>query len=312
MRCLRLVLGLSLWLVACDGESSSGGSGADGGAGGVGGAGGSGGTAGAGGDFGECQPHVSGADPDFAQTEGRFRLRAQDGFAIFEGRVLDGAPFEFHVEEEREGQCRLLGFTPSNCTPDCDFGSFCVDGACVAPGASIDAGALTLTEFLDEPVSIMESENSYYWSIEPLANANARATLSAEGSVAGEFSLSACVPTAVTPTEDWSQLMEARAAGEDVTLTWSDAAEGARISMRMTTGIGTHGGISPVEIECEGPDTGSLTLPGAYLDALFEDGWGCGECGDNHLFRYYAADAEVAAGTVRFRTESEHVFFFHP
>ena len=182
----------------------------------------------------------------------------------------------------------------------------------MSPSVSIDAGSLTLTEFMNEPIDVMRAENSYYWSIEPLTGSAGRATLTAVGGDAGDFALSTCVPTAVAPTDDWSLLMGARADGEDVTLAWSDPIEGARISMRMTTGIGTHGGISPVEIECEGPDTGSLTLPGVYLDALFVDGWSCGECGDNHLFRYFAKDGEVSSGTVRFQSESEHVFFFHP
>jgi hypothetical protein len=116
----------------------------------------------------------------------------------------------------------------------------------------------------------------------------------------------------MTPSEDWTALMEARAPGEDVTLTWSDPLPGARFYLRMTTGIGTHGGISPVEVECEGPDTGSLTLPGPYLDDLFAQGWACGECGDNRVQRYVAAEAALSGATARFSAQAEAFFYFHP
>ena len=43
-------------------------------------------------------------------------------------------------------------------------------------------------------------------------------------------------------------------------------ASAASFTPRPKTCVGTRGGISPVEVECEGPDTGELTIPGAYCD----------------------------------------------
>ena len=80
----------------------------------------------------------------------------------------------------------------------------------------------------------------------------------------------------------------------------------------MTTGIGTHGGISPIEIECEGPDVGTLEIPGSYLDQLFEDGWSCGECGNNDLRRYVADEGDLSTGKARFTAETWSTFFFQP
>jgi hypothetical protein len=114
------------------------------------------------------------------------------------------------------------------------------------------------------------------------------------------------------PVGDWSGLLAARAPGQPVTLTWSDPVDSARIYLRMTTGIGTHGGISPVEIECEGPDVGMLELPGAYLDALYESGWSCGECGDNTLVRYHVDETDAGGTTVQLRTEATVGFWFIP
>jgi hypothetical protein len=95
-------------------------------------------------------------------------------------------------------------------------------------------------------------------------------------------------------------------------LTWSDPVDTARIYLRMTTGIGTHGGISPVELECEGPDVGMLELPGAYLDSLYADGWACGECGGNDLVRYHADEVDAGGTTVQLRTEATVGFWFIP
>lgn len=245
-------------------------------------------------------------------TPGRFTLRSQDGFATLDGAVLSAPPVSFHVEAERQGACRLLTFSPSTCTPACDPGAFCVDTQCLTSPTALDAGAITLSDFQATPVDVASSGGAYFWTPASVADPGDHATLAGDGGEVDPFSLSVCVPTAIVPAEDWSAQMTARAAGEDVVLRWDNVLAGARIYLRMTTGIGTHGGISPVEVECEGPDVGELTLPGTYLDALFADGWGCGECGDNQLKRYVAAEAELATGNVRFRAEAWTGFYFHP
>lgn len=155
---------------------------------------------------------------------------------------------------------------------------------------------------------------TYYWGAEG-GYAVEAIGLAATGGTLGALSLTACAPPELAAIGDWSALLEARADGDDVTLTWSDPAPGARVYMRMTTGIGTHGGVSPVEVECEGPDTGSLaSLPGAFLDALYErSAWSCGECGGNELFRYYAT-AEVVVGStaIQLRASTSVTFWFRP
>lgn len=80
----------------------------------------------------------------------------------------------------------------------------------------------------------------------------------------------------------------------------------------MTTCVGTHGGISPVEIECEGADTGELTIPGAYLDALYAQGWGHGECGANTVWRYHASQTGCGDSAVQLRAEAPASFYFNP
>lgn len=303
---------LFVGLVGCgDDTSASGGSNSGGGS-----AGGTSDGAGPVGGAGDCASHTASETPDFDASEGLFTIRSESGvtdFAIFGGSVHSPPSAGFQTEEAREGQCRLLTFTQSTCTPECDFGSFCIDGACVTPTAAIDAGTLTLTGIVTDPVTADDGGiGIYYWQSEGAGPYGTSATLSATGGVTGDFELSVCLPAPLSPISDWSQLLETRAPGEDVTLTWDNPLPGARVYTRMTTGIGTHGGISPVEVECEGPDTGELTLPGAYLDDLFADGWSCGECGDNQLKRYYSDDADITQGTARFRGETSTYFFYHP
>lgn len=271
-------------------------------------------TATDGGDGGEtCLPHTKSDEPDFSSPAGSFSLRSHDGFATFGGSVLSGAPLSFHTEGTRQGFCRMLTYEPSNCQPGCDAGAFCIDAKCVTTPSALDAGKLTITEFLADPIDPMSGGGAYYWGSDSIGDPSGRATLTGAGGEVGPFELSVCVPEPVAPAKDWSQMLTDRDAGDDVTLAWNNAVPGARVYLHMTTGIGTHGGISPVEIECEAPDSGSLTLPGAYLDQLYAPGsWSCGECGDNQLKRYFAAEAPVAPGKLRFRAEAWTAFYFRP
>ncbi len=125
--------------------------------------------------------------------------------------------------------------------------------------------------------------------------------------------LPSCAPSPVEPEGDFSAALEARAPGEDVTLRWTNPIPGARVYLRMTNCIGSHGGISPVDVECEAPDTGSLTIVGTFLDALYQpEYWNRGECGVNELVRYHSVSTTIDGATIRFRTETARSFFFFP
>jgi len=255
-----------------------------------------------------------GAGPRFAQTDDRFLVRTDATYRWLSGGVFDGPLPAPHVEAEREGACRLLTYTPSSCTPACEWGDACIAGVCAQRPAYTSVGTLTVSGLTPSPLVLepIVDFNGYDWSQDGAYTVTA-VTLAAAG--AGDvpaFTLEACGVPALEPIGDWSALMEARDDGEDVTLTWRDPAPGARFYLRMTTGIGTHGGISPVEVECEGPDEGRLVLPGGFLDALYATGWSCGECGDNRLFRYRAAEAAAADHTIQLRVVSEATFWFRP
>jgi hypothetical protein len=263
----------------------------------------------------DCAQTLDGSDaPIFDQTNSRFTLTGDGTYLELSGAIYDGPAVAFHRESDRIGACRLLTYEATSCDPPCTGGDVCIDEECASYPSLLSAGTATLSGVGDAPVEIAPSDALYSWlSTEVGVDDVAAIRVQAEGDTAGAFDLTTCVIAPPEPEGDWSAAMEARGAGEDVTLTWSNPYSTSRIYLRMTTGIGTHGGISPVEIECEGPDTGSLTLPGAFLDLLYNPSyWSCGECGDNRLLRYHATEAEVGGTTVQLRTQSPAMFYFRP
>lgn len=308
-------------LVGCAGSSggdASSGSSGSGGDDGSSGAPGSGTSSGSGGgdDTGGPDPctTVLGSDPApiYTRTEGVFTLRSQPGYIDLVGHVAMAPQPDFHTETERQGACRLLRYDGDTCGAPCDAPTICVDGACIELPAYVSAGEVTLRGVGDEPIALAQDvTHTYYWdsTSDPTLT---MPRLSSAGGEVDDFDLSACPVTAPTPTGDWSALLAARGDGEDVTLTWSDPIATARVYLRMTTGIGTHGGISPVEVECEAPDVGTLVLPGTFLDALYAEGWACGECGGNELIRYHGDETEGSAPTVQLRVTATTNFWHIP
>lgn len=263
-------------------------------------------------DVGDCEVvSAGGASASFDDADGLFTVRQGEGFADFSGAVADGPPLRFHTEASRTGSCRLLRYQASTCTPACDVGTAqCINGTCQAYPDRLRAGDIDVVmDGVSHTVSV-DGTDGYFASF--TAPAQRQVALHAQGDEVGAFDLQACAVAAPEPTEDWSALMDARVDGADVTLSWSPHNPLARVSLRMTTGVGTHGGIAHAEIECDDVDTGSLTIPGAYLDEIYAEGWSCGECGDNTLFRYHRGDVDVDDVTVRLRVQSGTGFFHHP
>ncbi len=255
----------------------------------------------------------SGADSIFTRREGNFVLFQVPGYTSLSGTAAPVPRPDFHSEADRDGLCRLLTFESSICTPDCIPPEVCIEGACVREELLVSVGDVTLSGVGDQTVDVPESDiHTYLWQTES-APTLSMPRIAGEG--AGEFAafdLSVCPVTAATPESDWAVLLAERAPGESVMLTWSDPIDTARIYLRMTTGIGTHGGISPVEVECEGPDLGQLELPGAFLDALYAQGWSCGECGGNELIRYHADESQGEGPVVQLRATATTNFWFIP
>ncbi len=278
--------------------------------GGEGGQGGGGGSAG-GGDFG------GGLQVD--EPGSRIDVEGGPSWVVLSATFRDIPNHDFHQEAERSGDCRLLTYEPAFCEPECTSEQECVNGTCEPMPILRDAGTLTFAGLLDAGVDISsETPGMYSWQKEePEIPWGSVVQVSSSGAEVGAFDLSVESVVAIEPAtagSDWSQALEERSAGESATLEWSNPQKGARVYLRMTTGIGTHGGISPVEIECEGPDRGSLTLPGSYLDALNDapGAWSCGECGTHDLLRYRSLTTTAGPDSIELRVGLPTSFSFRP
>ncbi len=260
----------------------------------------------------DCQT-PGGNEPVFDVPLGHFFLDVGDSFQMLQGRVWHSEPPDPFTETARHGFCRLLESEPSFCDPACEWGTqVCISGACQDYPARRDAGALTVSGALASPVTVRpDAVGEYAWARDA-APVNSRIRLAAAGGDVGAFELETCVPAPIAVSGDWSQFLQQRLPGQDVELAWSNPQAGARVYLRMTTGVATHGGVAHAEIECEGPDTGRLVLPGAFLDRLYETGWACGECGGNTLYRYFSAQTERGGTVLQWRIATMAYFYHIP
>jgi hypothetical protein len=234
-----------------------------------------------------------GEEPDFSDPNGRIEVQTwfDQGETQLQGAFADGPRVRWNTEAERVGNCRLMTYAPSQCTPACAGEQACVDGECLSWPARRDLGDLRWVWPDGDQTVSPDGALAYF----------ATGAASEPGDVSievGDLSLVAPTIDAPEPDGDWTRALEQRGDG-DATLRWKDPILHARVRLFMTDCIATHGGIAAAEIECEGPDSGELVIPGAFLDALDEGDWSQGECGSHDLQRYHSAgDATERLETV--------------
>jgi hypothetical protein len=248
-----------------------------------------------------------GDDPDFTKPESVLRARwwLEWGSGELTGYFGDAVPMEFHQESERIGNCRLMTYAPSTCDPDCTGTDMCVDGACVAYPVYSDRGDVLWT-WPDGETTASPNGELLTYSVGVDASSEGETRIEVDGQV-----LDAPVNGPVVPDGDWGEQISRRGSGQDVTLRWDNPVENARVRVRMTDCTGSHGGFADAEIECEGPDTGALTLPGPFLDTLDAGAWGRGECGSHNFDRFHAA-APQDEPTFRFESVAPYGMFYRP
>lgn len=245
-----------------------------------------------------------GTDPDFSDAHGRIAVESwfAYGEGALQGAFADGPPLRLHTESERAGNCRLMTGAVSSCIPACAGTELCVDGTCTPWPERLDRGALEWTWPDGQQTVQPDATLGYY------ATGAAHEPGVVRVEVGGQ---SYEAPSTEAPAHDgdWGTVLDERARGADATLRWSNPMLHARVRVHMTDCVGSHGGIAPAEIECEGPDTGSLVLPGPYLDLLEDGDWTHGECGSHTFERYHSATA-AGDDTVRVETVSDAGFFW--
>lgn len=207
------------------------------------------------------------------------------------GTFRDGAFPSAHDEVMREGACRLLTYEPVSCDPICTDG-LCVDTDQCAPyPAQLSAGTLTLTGLYDDLE--LTPEQGRYWHQDgvDLYAPGATVTVSASGADVDAFDLSVVAPGGDNPTVDRAGTLDFPrfSMGAGYTFTWTPVDPGSRVRLWMAADV-AHGQPYAAIVECDAPDTGSLSIPAGILDGYIDpSNWSCGECPEQYLMRYRVA-----------------------
>jgi hypothetical protein len=282
--------------------SSSGGS-SSGGSSSGGSASGNSGSSGAGAGDAGVLPN---AEPDFSVSAGAIRVTTwlSSGETELVASFADAPALRFHRESERIGQCRLMMYEPSSCSPACSGSDACIDAQCRPYPVRVDRGPIDW-EWPGGRQTVLASDTLNYHAIGAASTAG-DVIVRVDG-----LTLGAPNDDSLAPDGDWGAAVAARAAASDVTLRWTNPSPGARMRFHMTDCTGSHGGFAAAELECEGPDSGALVLPGAFLDRLDAGEWSRGECGVHTVERYRVASAEGDTG-VRLETIARANLFYRP
>ncbi len=251
----------------------------------------------------DADPNQPDAGPLFDEPLGRVSVRAYPSLsAIYlDGYFYDGPVVEPREEASRIGDCRLMTYTPSFCDPPCDTFAACVDGACQPWPGRLDKGTMQWT-WPGGELSVEPDSNDYY-SGNGAFTTHGETTMTLSG-----VTLRVTTSPPPEPDGDWTQAIETRTG--DAVLHWTNPVAGARVRLHMTDCAGSHGAIGEAEVECDAPDTGALTLPDSYLDALEAGDWSHGECGSHELIRYQAASDEDDG--IRFEAQGVTGFYYFP
>lgn len=246
-----------------------------------------------------------GDDPDFSDPHARIEVQTwfDYGETALQGAFSDGPRLRFHVEGAREGNCRLMTSTPTSCTPACVGDDQCVDGQCVSYPERLDRGDLVWS-WPDGEQTVAANELLGYYATGS-ASTHGDVSIRVDG-----IELTAPTIEPPEPQGDWGAALANRG-NDDATLRWSNPVLDARIRLHMFDCIASHGGIAAAEIECEGPDTGELVVPDAFLDALEDGDWSHGECG-THTFQRYHAATPTDDDTIRLETVGNGGLYYFP
>jgi hypothetical protein len=247
-----------------------------------------------------------GPAPDFTEPQARILVRtylAYDHTAL-SGFFADGPQLSFHRAAETQGNCRVVRYSASTCEPRCEVEEACIDSACVPYPVRVDRGPLDWA--WPDGSQTVHPDSLLQYSAQGGATRHGWTSIGVDG-----LELEAPTIEPPDPDVDWSLRIQERGAGEDVTLRWSNAVAGARVRLHMTDCIGSHGGLAPAELQCEGPDTGELTLPGAFIEVMEGGDWSHGECGSQLFERYHSATPK-GDPSIRFETVGDGGFFWRP
>lgn len=227
------------------------------------------------------------------------------------------APDPFHTQTMASGACRLLEFEIVQCTPACPFDQYCDSNNTCQPfpgwqsAGDIELGGLKANVTLRDM-------GGYYYPEGPLPadlyDDGDTITASASGDAFPAFDLSATgvAPIDVELSGEMSDELRLTDGG-DVTVSWGTADPGTRVRLWLPTPNNSHGAPSNFVIECEGPDTGSLVIPRAIVEAFPDNPRAeiCAghDCPLSWFMRYTADTQSTANGDIRLVVADSHNFF---
>ncbi len=218
-------------------------------------------------------------DPIFETSRGTIRVAEgvyvseEEGprpFGRLSGAIATAAPVSFHTETMREGNCRLLTFQVAQCDPYCD--GICVDtDECVPWPTYVSAGRIDFEGLASSVALVPEPPINYYnptsYPIpEDLFDACDAITATAAGGDVPAFEVTAFGVDDLSP--DVTGVNITLDDEDDFTLTWEPSGCESRVRLTLNAPNEAHGLPYTAIIECDGPDTGSLTVPRSLIEAF--------------------------------------------
>ncbi|MFH1834413.1 MAG: hypothetical protein ABH877_05255 [bacterium] len=189
------------------------------------------------------------------------------------GQVQDGPYPVFHETFLQEGSCRYVKVAYGDCDPPCGAGEVCVAGDTCAPyPTGLSGGTLTIQGLGDDIAIEPEdwSPGTYFGPAGLPANLFDEtdivgATLQGDG-----FPAVSLVARGVALIDaDLVQTGFTVVDGEDAEITWTAGPDPDACVRVVLNGFNqAHGAPLADIIECEGPDTGSLIIPQALVEAF--------------------------------------------
>ena len=180
--------------------------------------------------------------------------------------TTDGLP-DWHTDVASEGACRLRRHQLGNCTG--------CEGLCLAPDECrpyptfLDGGELAFTGVRGSVDLDYYEGAGYFLASQPPADvfdAGATVGVSAPGADFAAFTVETpgVAPlVANLPVDAYGILALPEAS--DATFTWTAGSGDDRVRLTLSSQTQGHGLPATAMIVCEGPDSGSLTVPGALL-----------------------------------------------
>lgn len=231
------------------------------------------------------------------------------------GSLSDGAPVPWHTVTMTEGACQLLEFEAGFCDVCDPSVAICVDSQCVPWPSSPSAGTMTI-DGLNAALSMEPTAGAFQYTTfgglpEDLFDADAVVSATAPGAAFPAFTVSV---GGVTPfeTEPVPSGAVTLPDGADFAYTWHAPEAGTRVRVQINEGGNPHGTPNATLLVCDVPDTGSLTIPRALVEALPTLGPGLSKGRDRSYFaamRYREGTVAVPGGAVTLTVASQGFWF---